>query len=292
MENSALNADLDTLVLDAQSGNQSALNEVLLQLQHKMYSIALRFFSNPHDAEDACQEINIRIVKNIHSFKGESKFTTWVYRLAYNLLISLKNSKKSEGSLTFEQFAEGIYIDINDHDEAEVDQPDYQQLLQEVRVACTLALLQCLDDEARMTYILGEIFEMDHSDGSQVMNISQDNYRKKLSRARSKVNEVTMQHCGLVNESNRCRCRKQVSKSMNMGRLNRNNLVFASDRSHPERFPEVLKMIRDLQESQRTAELLRNVPSEENNEKYINWVHATIASVTHRSSISNEHITA
>lgn len=279
MENNSIDAHLDDLAISAQSGDKHSLNKLLEKVQGKMYNISLRFLGNPHDAEDACQDINMRIIKNLSNFRGDSKFSTWAYRLAFNLLITKKSQRKPEFNLTFEIFSDGIYNGIGDNDTKEVDNPDYQQLLQEVRIACTVALLQCLDDEARMTYILGEIFEMDHIDGSRVLDITPSNFRKKLSRARTKVNDLTINHCGLVNQNNRCRCRKQVTKSIDMGRLNRDQLIY-SDANSANDFPRVLKMIRALKETQRTAELIRQIPDDNQEARYIDWIRDSVSKIS------------
>lgn len=72
--------DFDDLARRAADGDQRALSELLRGLQDPMYRLALRFLGHPHDAQDACQEILVRIMTHLSSFEGRSKLTTWAYR--------------------------------------------------------------------------------------------------------------------------------------------------------------------------------------------------------------------
>lgn len=279
MNSSEVPVALETLVREAQQGNTASLSRVLVEIRKQIYGISLRFFSTPHDAEDACQEISIRIIKNLHTFKGESQFKTWAYRVACNTLISIKSQMKDDLSMNFEDFADNITDGMNDHDVSEQDQPDYQRLLQEIRVACTLAMLQCLDDDSRLAYIVGEIFEMEHSEGAVILNISPDNYRKRLSRARTSVIKFMSDTCGLVNEQNRCRCSKQVGKCLTKGCINRSNLMYAKDDQNAYEFPQALRLIRTLDETQRAAALFRQLPELEEDEQYLEWLRGAVTSI-------------
>ena len=69
-------AELDRLAREAAGGDKRALGELCRQLQHPVYRLALRMLSDPQDAEDATQEVLVRIVTNLGSFEGRSKFMT------------------------------------------------------------------------------------------------------------------------------------------------------------------------------------------------------------------------
>lgn len=89
-------------------------------------------------------------------------------------------------------------------------------------------MLQCLDAESRITYVVGEILEFNSTDGAFIQDITPETFRKRLSRARTKINEFTMQNCVLVNTGNACRCHKKVDHAIATYRLNPSNLLFAS----------------------------------------------------------------
>ena len=83
---------IESLVERAKEGDQNALEELVRHIQDPVYGLALRMLSHPADAEDATQEILVKVVTHLVSFRQESAFTTWVYRIASNHLIT--NNKR------------------------------------------------------------------------------------------------------------------------------------------------------------------------------------------------------
>jgi RNA polymerase sigma factor (sigma-70 family) len=78
---------LDELARRAAQGDREALSTLVRDLQHPMYRLALRFLGHPDDAQDACQEILVRIATRLGTFEGRSKFTTWAYTVAVRSLL-------------------------------------------------------------------------------------------------------------------------------------------------------------------------------------------------------------
>jgi RNA polymerase sigma factor (sigma-70 family) len=78
---------LDELARRAAEGDRQALSALVRDLQHPMYRLALRFLGHPDDAQDACQEILVRIVTRLGTFEGRSKFTTWASTVAVRSLL-------------------------------------------------------------------------------------------------------------------------------------------------------------------------------------------------------------
>jgi RNA polymerase sigma factor (sigma-70 family) len=81
-------SSFERLVNLAKEGQKSALEELVRRIQGRIYGLALRALFLPADAQDATQEILIKIITHLDSFKGESKFTSWCFRIAANHLIS------------------------------------------------------------------------------------------------------------------------------------------------------------------------------------------------------------
>ena len=79
---------LEELVARARGGDAAALESVVAAVEKDVRRLALRFLWNPQDAEDAAQEILVRIVTGLEGFRGDSSFRTWVYRVACNALLS------------------------------------------------------------------------------------------------------------------------------------------------------------------------------------------------------------
>jgi len=84
---------IEFLVKRAIEGDKVALKGIIESIQDDVYYLALRMLANPEDAQDAAQEILIKVITNLSSFEFKSKFKTWVYRIAANYLISNKKLK-------------------------------------------------------------------------------------------------------------------------------------------------------------------------------------------------------
>jgi len=240
----------------AQSGDAAALERVIREIQGNVYGLALRMLWHPQDAEDATQEILLRVVTHLSTFRGESRFSTWVYRLAANHLLTWRQSRLERQNLSFERFGKELGEGLSNPAEG----PDAELLFQEVRVGCTLGMLLCLDRPHRIAYILGEIFELDGPEAAEVLDVRPAAFRKRLERARTQIVEFTRAHCGMVRPENRCRCGGKVKQAISTGRVNPNQLLFAGKAQDAREFPSVLGSIRGLEEKQRAVALYRAQP--------------------------------
>ena len=254
---------IEELVREAQAGSKLALQDVIAGIQDQIYGLALRMLWHPEDARDAAQEILVRIVTHLSGFRGESRFTTWVYRIASNYLISARQSRLERQSYNFERFGEDLDHGLSAtpaHDESD---PERNLLLQEVRVGCTMGMLLCLDRPHRLAYILGEILEVEGSEAAGILEITAATYRQRLTRARRAIVSFMMEKCGLVKPANQCRCHRRVDSALAAGRVDRENLLFGNDPVLAHQFPQVLKIIRTLKDAQRVAALYRAQPKAE-----------------------------
>ena len=106
--------ELDILVVRAKEGNREALESLVRAVQRDVYSLAMRFLWHPQDAEDATQEILIRVITGLAGFKGESRFRTWVYRVASNTLLTLGKKRMELTTLSFDEFGESLAAGLSD----------------------------------------------------------------------------------------------------------------------------------------------------------------------------------
>jgi RNA polymerase sigma factor (sigma-70 family) len=249
---------LDANVARSQAGDRAALDAVIRALQPDVYNLALRFLWHQQDAEDATQEILMRVVRAVGEFRGESNFRTWVYRIACNRLLTLRKQRAEHSALSLEEFGEDLGRGLSDSPfSSEVD-ADESLMLEEVKIGCTLALLQCLDSDQRLAYILGDVLELDHTDAAAALETTPAAYRKRLSRARATITSFLTSRCGLVNPASPCRCRRRVGTAVALGRVDPANLHFASSLEQARRFPEVLARIRQLEDARRAAALYQS----------------------------------
>ncbi|SMR82605.1 RNA polymerase sigma factor, sigma-70 family [Aliiroseovarius halocynthiae] len=204
------------LIARAQSGEAIALEQLVIGIQDRVHRLAIRMLADPVAAQDATQEILIRIVTKLSTFKGDSRFETWTHRVATNYLLTARKAIAADPGLSFQMFSEDLLDGLADEQAAAAED---HVMLNELRIRCTTAMLLCLDRDHRAAYVLGEILELDHSEAASILDISPANFRKRLSRARISVQDFTAASCGLANAKAPCSCRKRLPAAMKQGRI-------------------------------------------------------------------------
>ena len=252
---------IEVLIERAKEGNLQALESLCGHIQKDVYNLALRMLQVPADAEDATQEILIKIITHLSEFRQESAFPTWVYRIATNYLLTTRRRRAEMNELTLDRLGEQLDYSLA-LGEAEVpDDYDEHLLVEEVRLNCTLAMVVCLDRVHRITFILGEIFEVNSEEGAYIMETTPINFRKRLSRARSHIRMFVQEKCGLVNPTNPCRCSKHVGNKIRAGFLNPKKLEYALN-AQVQPFEETIQRYsQEWCELDRTAAIFRIHPA-------------------------------
>jgi len=243
------------LVKAAQDGDRKALEEVLESVQDQIHALSRRILVDPEDAREATQEILILVLTRLSTFRGESSFSTWVYRVAVRYLVTSKKIRDRDLGLTFDMFA----ADLEDGLVAEPPQaPDDVLLLNELRVSCTMAMLLCLSMDLRLAYVLGDILELDHGEASGILEIAPAAFRKRLSRAREDVIAFTSRHCGVVSGAAKCSCPRRLPASLAKGCIKPGSYPNASGAT--ESYAEVMRRIGTVIDSLKAFELQHAVP--------------------------------
>src|SRR5713226_603083 len=96
---------IDPLLGRARAGDRDALEDIVRAIQDDVYGLAIRMLWHPQDAEDASQEILVKVITHLGTFRGESSFRTWVCRIATNHLLNVRKSRVERAELTFSAFA-------------------------------------------------------------------------------------------------------------------------------------------------------------------------------------------
>ncbi len=239
-----MSQDIETMVVRATSGDEKALEHVLLHVKDLVYNLSLKMLLFPEDAEDATQEILIKLVTRLSTFKGQSQFTTWVYRVASNYLLTVKGKHARNFAMSFEDYA--VFVDTGQSGTVIAARNEGELLLleEEVKVSCTQGLLLCLDPSHRLAYILGDILEFSGKEGARALSISQETFRQQLARSRKKIRNFLQQKCGLVDPSNRCRCLRKADFLSKQGLINVGSPRFAKFK---ERSIDLMQTISDLE---------------------------------------------
>jgi len=243
---------LEDIARQALAGDRDALDALVRSLQGDIYSLALRMLWNREDAEDATQEILIRLITRLSQFGFRSRLKTWAYRLAANYILDVKKSAIERLHLSFERFAEDLESGLQP---ASVSDTEQSLLIEEVKVGCSLAMLQCLDRPHRAAYVLGEIMELSGPEAAEALEISPPLFRKRLQHAREAVLVFTKAHCGLVSDAAPCQCHRRLPSDATADEAEARPVQFAR---RAISFGEARALVRQVDEARWALEVHRS----------------------------------
>jgi len=218
---------LEVLAGRAKAGDREALEALVAAIRHDVYKLAVRMLWHPEDADDATQEILLRIVTKLATFRGDSAFRTWSFRVATNHLLNVRRSRAEREALTFDRFGKDVEAGLSDPPAGPADDPQQALLVEAVKLGCTTAMLLCLSREGRLAYILGDIFELQNDEATRALGIRPPAFRKRLSRARERLRAFMRAYCGLVNRAVACSCERRLAPAVARGRVDPDHLLFA-----------------------------------------------------------------
>jgi RNA polymerase sigma factor (sigma-70 family) len=219
---------LEDVAREAIGGDRDAFDRLVRALQGDVYGLALRMLWNREDAEDATQEILVRAVTRLAQFDFRSKLKTWVYRIAVNYILDVKKSPVERMHLDFQRFAADLVEGLSSEGPADSER---SVLVEEVKIGCTLGMLQCLDRPHRLAYVLGEILDLSGPESAEALGISAELCRKRLQHARTAIEAFTRSYCGLASDSAACACHRRVPAARRLGRVRPDALDFAQQTS-------------------------------------------------------------
>ena len=163
-------------------GDNNAFEPLVLEHQTKVYNVALRITGNEADAWDAAQEAFLRAYKGLKDFRGESRFSTWLYKLAGSAAIDLIRRRR-----------DGRLVSLYDSDgEAEFDIPDERfrpetELEQKELRANVQQALQTLPEDYRRILTLRELGGLSYEELGKALGLEAGTVKSRLSRARQRL---------------------------------------------------------------------------------------------------------
>jgi RNA polymerase sigma factor (sigma-70 family) len=215
-DNTMLTNETEMIELAA-GGDKYAMEAIILDVQDMIYNLSLRILGTLQDAEDASQEIILKIIQGLSRFRRESAFSTWVYRISINYLLNYKKSMFAKAQLSFDYYAEDIqkgFLEVKQELFQEIDE---NLLAEELKTSCTNVMLQCLNVESRCIYVLGTMFHLDSKIAGEILDLSPEAYRQRLSRIRKTMADFMNTYCGLAKGS--CNCKKRIGYAITNHRL-------------------------------------------------------------------------
>ena len=186
-----VNTDDDGLIERYQRGDGTALEQLIIRYQDRIYNVILKICANRDDAAELTQDAFVKAIENIAGFKGKSSFYTWLFRIAVNLTLNYckRRFRLDRQSLDAELQGEAgrelkLYL-------ANESSPDPAEAAQNKEL-CQLAVkaLQKLDDPQRAVIVLRDIEDMSYEQIADILNIQLGTVKSRLNRARNNLREI------------------------------------------------------------------------------------------------------
>lgn len=204
--------------------------QFLTDLKNKIFNLSIRMLSDVQVAEDATQDILIKIINQINTLKDENKFTSWALAIAKNHLLNVVKRNNRFKYISFEVMEKDCNLPMEAFCVSDISDYEKNKLLAELKISCSQAMLMCLSSEERFIYILSLMFQLNSKDGGSIMGITPDNYRQKLHRIILKLKNFIEGNCGLVNKEAICKCNKRISYALLNKRISKENPEYVNEK--------------------------------------------------------------
>ena len=188
MEWEQMAKDTDQQLVDrVLSGNKNAFNLLVLRYQHRVAALIGRFVHDHHEVEDVCQETFIKAYRALPSFRGESAFYTWLYRIGINAAKNFLVAQKRRASTTTNEFDIEVAENFEEGSQLrELNTPENE--LMSKQIAQTVhQTLQALPEELRSAITLREIEGLSYEEIANIMNCPTGTVRSRIFRAREAI---------------------------------------------------------------------------------------------------------
>jgi RNA polymerase sigma-70 factor (ECF subfamily) len=174
------------------AGDVNAFEQLVIENQKSVYNLALKIMKNESDALDVSQDVFLKAYTNLENFRGDSRFSVWLYRLAYNACIDASRKSKAgmNVSLTVQdEDSESAELDLADTKPLPEEETERRETQREVQAA-----IQELPEEQRRIIVMREFSDMAYEDIASALGISVGTVKSRLSRARKNLAKILIQN--------------------------------------------------------------------------------------------------
>ena len=173
------------VVQRVQRGDVNAFEDLVAAYEKNVFNLALRMTGNAQDAEDMAQEAFIKAYNSLSSFRGESKFSVWLYRIVSNVCLDFLRKKNKQGTVS-------LSVEDDDGEDSQLDLPDLSQSPEELlekkltREAVQRGL-KALPEDARQILLLREIQGLSYEEIGETLGLESGTVKSRIFRARKKL---------------------------------------------------------------------------------------------------------
>ena len=178
----------------ARRGELDAFEELVRQYEKRVYAVALRSSGSPEDAADITQEVFLRAWRSIESFRGDSGFSTWLFRITMNLCVDHARHKNAQPQ------TQPLVVGEEDAERPIPDPaPTPEEHLENSELGRELAAaLDEVSEEHRRIVLLRDVSGMSYTEIAEILEISEGTVKSRLSRARIALRTVLLRRGNLL----------------------------------------------------------------------------------------------
>lgn len=185
------------LIRKAQNGDPNAFNTLLGAHEQRMYAVACRMCKNEEDAKDCLMDAMMRVWRSISAFKGDSAFSTWVYRITVNTCLDELRRKKKKAETSIDDLLE-VGWEVRDSSLT----PEESEVLRE-KLAFLKKEIYQLPEDMHAAIILRDIQGFSYEEISNILDINVGTVKSRINRARSRLRKQILQHPEFFDIKNR-----------------------------------------------------------------------------------------
>ncbi|HHX60300.1 MAG TPA: sigma-70 family RNA polymerase sigma factor [Epulopiscium sp.] len=180
------------LVEKAKNGDMDAFEQLVIANEKIVYNIIYRIVNNPEDTYDLSQETFIKAYTKLHQFNQESKFSTWLYRIATNTSLDELRRRKGKETFSMDQTMQGQenemttqYID----EDANVE----EKILEKENADIIESALKELSEDHKVVLMLRDMQNLSYEEIAGILEITLGTVKSRISRARREMKNIIMQ---------------------------------------------------------------------------------------------------
>ncbi|MBX7143319.1 MAG: sigma-70 family RNA polymerase sigma factor [Oligoflexia bacterium] len=172
-----------TLIAKFRKGSMEAFEELLERYESKIYNLAMRFTRNQEDAEEVLQDVFTTLYQKLDGFKGNSAFSSWLYRIIVNAAFMKLRKRKQNNTVAIEDLAPAVKQQCLDREVSFGNRSDLLSINKEMRDIIEAALNK-LPDQYRAVFVLRDVDGLSNQEVSEILDLSIPAVKSRLHRSR------------------------------------------------------------------------------------------------------------
>ncbi len=181
------------LIQSAKNGNPVAFEQLIADHQKRIFSIAYRIAGNQEDAADMTQEVLVKVFRNLKSFRGDSKFSTWLYRVATTPCLDEQKKRRRHTAYSLDEELEtdegSLATDLRDTGPTPEESAERKAVQQAIRIA-----IGKLKEEHKKVILLREVQGLSYEEIAKILKCSEGTVKSRINRARENLKKFLLQN--------------------------------------------------------------------------------------------------